>query len=154
MLSSIEKIIFIFIALSAIGGSFITFRKMFRVIGAGTQPIDWRSAFFNLSKGLKVFISQNTLFKTRPMVGLVHALVAWGFTLYLVVNIVDVLYGFIPGFYFFPDHIIGKFYRVFVDFFTVMVLFGVIYFLIRRFIINDNRLTIDEPVMLNPEAQK
>ena len=33
-------------------------------------------------------------------------------------------------------------------------LFGVIYFLIRRFIINDNRLTIDEPVMLNPEAQK
>ena len=81
MLSSIEKIIFIFIALSAIGASFITFRKMFRVIGAGTQPIDWRSAFFNLSKGLKVFISQNTLFKTRPMVGLVHALVAWGFTL-------------------------------------------------------------------------
>ena len=127
---------------------------MFRVIGAGTQPIDWRSAFFNLSKGLKVFISQNTLFKTRPMVGLVHALVAWGFTLYLVVNIVDVFYGFIPGFYFFPDHIIGKFYRVFVDFFTVMVLFGVIYFLIRRFIINDNRLTIDEPVMLNTEAEK
>ena len=61
------------------------------------------------------------------MVGLVHALVAWGFTLYLVVNIVDVLYGFIPGFYFFPDHIIGKFYRVFVYFFTVMVLFGVIF---------------------------
>ena len=96
MLSSAEKIIFIFIATGAIGASFITFRKMFRVIGVGTQPIDWKTAFFNLSKGLKVFISQNTLFKSRPIVGFIHALVAWGFTLYLLVNIVDVLYGFIP----------------------------------------------------------
>ena len=154
MLSSAEKIIFIFIAIGAIGASFITFRKMFRVIGVGTQPIDWKTAFFNLSKGLKVFISQNTLFKSRPIVGFIHALVAWGFTLYLLVNIVDVLYGFIPGFHFFPNHIIGKLYRVFVDFFTVTVLFGVIYFLIRRFIFNDNRLTINEPVMLSPEAEK
>ena len=132
MLSSLEKIIFILIALGALGSSFITFRKMFRAIGAGTQPIDWKGAMLNLSKGLKVFISQNTLFKTRPLVGFVHALVAWGFTLYLLVNVLDILYGFIPEFSFFPNHFIGNLYRAFVDFFSVVVLFGVIYFLIRK----------------------
>ena len=154
MLSSTEKILFIIIASVAIGASFITFRKMFRAIGKGTQPINWKAVLSNYSKGLEVFISQNTLFKSRPVIGLIHAFVAWGFTLYLLVNVVDVLYGFIPGFHFFPDHIIGKAYRVFVDVFTVMVLLGVIYFLLRRFVLKDSRLNINEPVMLSPEAKK
>ena len=134
MLSLVEKIVFILIALGAMGASFITFRKMFRAIGKGVQPINWKDALFNFPKGIKVFISQETLFKTRPIIGFIHALVAWGFTLYLIVNIVDVLYGFIPGFHFFSNYLVGKLYRLFVDFFTVMVLIGVIYFLVRRFI--------------------
>ena len=93
------------------------------------------------------------MFKTRPVIGFIHALVAWGFTLYLIVNIVDVLYGFIPGFHFFPNYFIGKVYRLFVDIFTVLVLLGVVYFLVRRFIFKDNRLVINEPVMLNDLAK-
>ena len=93
------------------------------------------------------------MFKTRPVIGFIHALVAWGFTLYLIVNIVDVLYGFIPGFHFFPNYFIGKLYRLFVDIFTVLVLLGVVYFLVRRFIFKDNRLVINEPVMLNDLAK-
>ena len=154
MLSSTEKVLFIIIAIAAIGASFITFRKMFRAIGKGTQPINWKAVWSNYSKGLELFISQITLFKSRPVIGLVHAFVAWGFTLYLLVNVVDVLYGFIPGFHFFPDHFIGKAYRVFVDAFTVMVLIGVMYFLLRRFVLKDSRLNINEPVMLSPEAKK
>ncbi len=60
MLSSTEKILFIIIASVAIGASFITFRKMFRAIGKGTQPINWKAVLSNYSKGLEVFISQNT----------------------------------------------------------------------------------------------
>lgn len=153
MLSNIEKIVFVLIALSAFGASYVTFSKMFKVISMGSQPINWQKALLNFPKGLKVFISQNTLFKTRPIVGFIHALIAWGFTLYLVVNVVDVLYGFIPGFHFFSDYFMGKVYRLFVDVFTVVVLVGVIYFLVRRFILNDNRLIINKPVMLNEEAR-
>ena len=121
MLSLVEKIVFILIALGAMGASFITFRKMFRAIGKGAQPINWKDALLNFSKGLKVFISQKTLFKTRPVIGFIHALVAWGFTLYLLVNVVDVLYGFIPGFHFFPNYLIGKLYRLFVEWNLVCV---------------------------------
>ena len=63
---------------------------MFRAIGKGTQPIIWREVWSDYSEGLKVFISQNTLFKSRPVIGLIHAFVAWGFTLYLLVNVMDV----------------------------------------------------------------
>ena len=154
MLTDIEKIIFILLAIIAIGLSYTTFNKMFKAIGVGSQQIDWKRALLNFPKGLEVFISQRTMFKTRPVIGFIHALVAWGFTLYLIVNIVDVLYGFIPGFHFFSNYFIGKVYRLFVDIFTVLVLLGVVYFLVRRFIFKDNRLVINEPVMLNDLAKK
>tara|TARA_B100001564_G_scaffold358716_1_gene378149 strand:+ start:86 stop:2101 length:2016 start_codon:yes stop_codon:yes gene_type:complete len=154
LLTGIEKIIFILFAVIAVGISYTTFNKMFKAIGVGSQQIDWKRALLNFPKGIEVFISQRTLFKTRPIIGFIHALVAWGFTLYLVVNIVDVLYGFIPGFHFFPNYFLGKVYRLFVDIFTVLVLLGVVYFLVRRFIFKDNRLAINEPVMLNDLAKK
>ena len=154
MLTDIEKIIFTLLALTAVGISYTTFNKMFKAIGVGSQQIDWKRALLNFPKGLEVFISQRTMFKTRPIIGFIHAIVAWGFTLYLVVNVVDVLYGFIPGCHFFPIYLIGKAYRLFVDIFTVLVLLGVVYFLVRRFIFKDYRLIINEPVMLNDKAKK
>jgi hypothetical protein len=80
---------------------------MFKVISSGTHPLDWKLIVNNWRDGMWAFLSQKTLFKTRPLVGLVHAIVAWGFTLYLFVNIFDILYGFIPGFKFFPNHFVG-----------------------------------------------
>ena len=127
---------------------------MFKVILAGTNPIIWTDVLRNWNAGLVAFISQKTLFKTRPIVGLIHALVAWGFTLYLAVNIIDVLYGFIPNFKFLPNNIVGDVYRLFVDIFSVLVLLGVFYFLARRFIIKEDRLTIKDPVMLSDKAKK
>ena len=141
-------------AFSSFGASYVTFGKMFKVIMSGTIPIIWKDVFKNWKAGFAVFFTQNTLFKTRPFIGFVHALVAWGFTLYLVVNIVDVLYGFIPNFKFLPDSIIGDIYRLFVDTFSVLVLVGVLYLLVRRFIIKDDRLLTKDPVMLSDKAQK
>tara|TARA_B100001559_G_scaffold47419_1_gene35875 strand:- start:3479 stop:5491 length:2013 start_codon:yes stop_codon:yes gene_type:complete len=154
LLSNLEKIIFVLLAFGSFGASYVTFGKMFKVIMSGTIPIIWKDVFKNWKAGFAVFFTQNTLFKTRPFIGFVHALVAWGFTLYLVVNIVDVLYGFIPNFKFLPDSIIGDIYRLFVDTFSVLVLVGVLYLLVRRFIIKDDRLLTKDPVMLSDKAQK
>ena len=141
-------------ALGSAGTSYVTFGKMFKVIQTGTIPIIWKDVLKNWKTGLTVFFSQNTLFKTRPFIGFVHALVAWGFTLYLIVNIVDVLYGFIPNFKFLPNNTIGDVYRLFVDIFSVLVLIGVLYFLVRRFFMKDDRLIIKQPVMISDKAQK
>ena len=139
--------------IGSFGASYITFKKMFKVILAGTNPIIWTDVIKNWNAGLIAFISQKTLFKTRPVVGFIHALVAWGFTLYLLVNIIDVLYGFIPNFKFLPNSIIGDVYRLFVDTFSILVLLGEFYFLARRFIIQEDRLTIKDPVLLSDRAK-
>ena len=136
------------------GVSYVTFGRMFRVIMSGSQPLNWSDVIKNWKSGVVALIGQKTLFKTRPVIGFIHALVAWGFTLYLAVNIIDVLYGFIPNFKFLPNSFIGDVYRLFVDIFSVLVLFGVFYFLVRRFLIKDNRLVISDPVMLSEKAQK
>ena len=140
--------------LGSAGASYVTFGKMFKVIQTGTTPIIWKDVLKNWKTGLTVFFSQNTLFKTRRFIGFLHALVAWGFTLYLIVNIVDVLYGFIPNFKFLPNNTIGNVYRLFVDIFSVLVLIGVLYFLARRFLMKDDRLIIKQPVMISDKAQK
>ena len=139
--------------IGSFGASYITFKKMFKVILAGTNPIIWTDVIKNWNAGLIAFISQKTLFKTRPVVGFIHALVAWGFTLYLLVNIIDVLYGFIPNFKFLPNSITGDIYRLFVDTFSILVLLGVFYFLARRFIIQEDGLTIKDPVLLSDRAK-
>ena len=139
--------------IGSFGASYITFKKMFKVILAGTNPIIWTDVIKNWNAGLIAFISQKTLFKTRPVVGFIHALVAWGFTLYLLVNIIDVLYGFIPNFKFLPNSITGDIYRLFVDTFSILVLLGVFYFLARRFIIQEDRLNIKDPVLLSDRAK-
>ena len=59
MLTNIEKIIFILLALTAVGISYITFNKMFKAIGVGSQQIDWKRALLNFPKGLEVFIAGN-----------------------------------------------------------------------------------------------
>ena len=153
MLTFPEKIVFIIFTILSMGLSWFTFSRMFKVISIGNKSINWKKVLLNWADGLGVFASQKTLFKTRPVIGFIHALVAWGFTFYLLVNVFDVLYGFMPGFHFFPNSIVGKSYRVFVDIFTVLVLIGVIYFLVRRFILKDSKLDINPPVMLSETAK-
>ena len=152
MLTGIEKIIFIVLATSCFLMAYIMFRRMFLVIISGSNPITWTQFATNWKRGINSFFTQKTLFKTRPIVGFIHALVAWGFSLYLIVNIVDILYGFIPGFKFLPNHFIGQIYRIFVDIFSVLVLIGVAYFLFRRFVQKDQNLNIKKPVMLSKIA--
>jgi Fe-S oxidoreductase len=154
MLSNLERLFFVILVAISMGLAWVTFRRMFKVIGRGSSPIDWAKALANWPKGLSVFISQKTLFKTRPIIGAIHAGVAWGFTLYLLVNVIDVFYGMIPGFYFLPNNIIGDIYRVFVDIFSMVVLLGVLLFIVRRFITKDERLVTNEPVLLSDSARK
>lgn len=154
MLTITERIVFIIIVLLSLGLSMVTFRRMFMVIGRGTQPLNWKTVLSRWPKGFYVLVSQITLFKTRPWLGAVHAFVAWGFTLYMLVNLIDVFYGMVSGFQFFPQHWIGSVYRIFVDIFSLLVLIGVIVFLIRRFIVGDSRLKIPASVLLNDDTRR
>ena len=154
MLSNLERVLFIALVFFSSGLSYITYSRMFKAIARGTQPLNWIKIVKNWPKGLSVFFSQKTLFKSRTLVAVIHAGVAWGFSFYLVVNIIDVLYGMIPDFHFLPNHFVGHAYRLFVDIFTLLVLFGVLYFLVRRFLSKSEKLNINEPVLISERVKK
>ncbi len=84
---------------------------------------------------------------------LFHGLVAWGFIYYLIVNLGDVLAGFISDFEFLGTGILGNLYRLGSDTISVVVLIGMVALIIRRFIIQPKNLSTQEDVLLYPGAR-
>jgi len=152
MLTGWEKAIFILVLLGSLGATRITFGNMFKIISRGALGIDWILIFKRIPTGILAFLGQ-PLFKTRLLATVIHTGVAWGFILYMLVNFIDIIYGLVPGFHFFPDSFVGNLYRLFVDIFSIIVLLGVVYFLFRRFIQNDPALRINETVLVNEKAR-
>ncbi len=102
--------------------------------------------------GIKALVSQNNMIRNRPFVSLMHTLVAWGFIIYMAVNLVDVLKGMVPGFVFLGESDAGRVYRLLVDLMTTAVLVGMIALLTRRFVLKSPALTVGPQVKLHPRA--
>jgi Fe-S oxidoreductase len=154
MLSVEEKIVFAVVALSSFVFTFRTFNRMIRIINRGADQLYFDHLPKRIWNSLSVFISQRTVFTNRFWLSLIHALIAWAFIMYFLVNLGDVLRGFIPEFHFMGRGAIGNFYRLFVDVFSALALVGVLYFLVRRFILKVPALTVNDQVMLHPKARR
>ncbi len=153
MLTVPEQIAFILLLLTSAFLSWKTFSILVKVIhrGQGTLYLDhfWK----RFSNALLIVFSQKTVLKTRLGTSILHALIAWAFILYFLVNLGDVLTGYIPHFHFMGEGSIGNVYRLFVDFFSVFALISMSYFLIRRFVFGSERLTIRDNVKVYAKAR-
>src|SRR3972149_1809363 len=98
MLTLIEKIIFI-LMIAAFG--VITawgFFNIYRVIRRGRPAPKLTNL---IPQAVKAFLEvglQIPIFKSRPILTTFHAFIFFGFSYYLLVNLNDVLEGFIPGY--------------------------------------------------------
>ncbi len=154
MLTLPEKIIFI---LAAALTGWLTWRavqQIIAIITKGQGRPDWSLARKRLGRVLVEILTWRPLIKFRRTTSLFHAFVGWGFTFYLLVNLGDVLQGFIPGFHFLGTGWIGNIYRLLADVFSVAVLVGMIYFLVRRFIFKPENLQIRENVLVYDDARQ
>ncbi len=152
MLTLIEKIIFALAVIGSLYLTYVTFSKMAKVIQRGHGQLRLDNLPQRVMTGLIALASQGRIIRHRSVTSLFHYGVAWGFIFYGLVNILDVLEGYIPGLHI-PGPI-GGVYRLLADLFSVAVLVGVAYFLIRRFIAGDKALTIRENVKLLPKARQ
>ena len=71
----------------------------------------------------------------------------------MLVNIGDVLEGFISGYHFLGTGAFANWYHLFGDIFSVAVLTGMVALLIRRFILKPSTLTAREDVFVQPKAR-
>ncbi|RME99209.1 MAG: [Fe-S]-binding protein, partial [Chloroflexi bacterium] len=150
MLSLIEKILFIIAVGVSLYLAYGTFGKMWAVVQRGQGSLALDNLGSKIGTGLAALFTQGNIIRRRKITSLFHYFIAWGFIYYVLVNIVDMLEGMIPGFHI--PGAAGGLFRLLADLLSVAVLVGMVYFLVRRFIANTPVLTIRQNVTLHPKA--
>jgi Fe-S oxidoreductase len=90
----------------------------------------------------------------RLLTSLFHGLVGWGFLFYLLVNLGDVLQGFIPGFTFLGQGSIGDLYRLGADLFSISVLVGMLALVVRRYALRPSELDTRGSTLMHPRTRR
>ena len=153
MLSVYEKIIFVVLAALAAWYAYVGFARLVKVVQRGqvgdlprTDRLSTR-----LVTGIIKTMSQRTVFRDRPVASFFHSFIIYGFVLYLAVNVVDGLNGFLPPSFTarFDLGWFGDVYHLFTDVLTVLILIGMVFFLIRRFLVKPATLKHNERTLLH-----
>ena len=95
---------------------------------------------------------QKPLFKARPVVSVFHAFIFFGFSFYLLVNINEILEGYITGWHTIGAGVIANIFNLLADLLSVLAMVGMVYFLVRRFIGKPKVFTFNSGVMLHPKV--
>lgn len=136
MLSLTEKIIFIFIILA----TFVVFAYpvffRYRIIRSGLPEKRFNNIFRRVREALsKVFFQKCTLKNERVLTGLIHVFIFYGALTFDTMTVSHTLEGFIHNFYLFGQTNFALFFSLMIDVFAILVLFAVVFFVIKRFIL-------------------
>ncbi len=86
MLTDVEKMLFLLLALFALGASYAGFKEMFLIIGRGQGQLEFDGIGRRAFSALSVYLTQRTTLKTRPLTSVIHWGVVLGFSWYFLVN--------------------------------------------------------------------
>jgi len=151
MLTLPEQLLFILALFASASAAYISGKRIVLTIRRGQGSVDWELVKRRLGTTIYKTITFQPVFRFRFWPSLFHGLVAWGFIYYLLVNLIDVLAGFIDGLHL--PGAIGDIYRLIADLLTVGVLTGMIALIIRRFILKPATLTTRADILLHPKAR-
>ncbi len=153
MLTLIEKIAFVLLALGAAAAAVREADRIRRVIRRGWgRPSLAKLPQRAVQAAAKAAIFQPT-WRVRLGPSLLHAFVGWAFIFYLLVNLGDVLQAFLPNFTFLGNGLIGGLYRLIADLLSVAGLAGMSLLLVRRFVVRTPALRLHENTTVHPQAR-
>lgn len=149
MLTLVEKILFIAIVIASLYFTYVGFSRVYRVVmrGSGDKPA-FGAMMRQLLAAAGKWLFTWPAWKSRKISTIFHFGISIGFVFYFLVNFGDMLEGLFPMTFLGEDNWLSNFYRLFADVFTVTVLVGMVYFLLRRFVFNSPRLQYHENVKL------
>ena len=133
MLTPGEQLLFLMLALLSAAATLAGLRDMWRIVMRGERELSLERLPARLRAALAAWLLQRKTLRTRKLTSLLHLGVVWGFSFYALVNLGDVLEGFLPG-YHFPASagLLTELYRLAADLLSVAVLAGVVWFVLRR----------------------
>ena len=146
MLSIAEKVLFLTFAAVALAYAYTGFRRVVAVVARGERDLAIPRLDHlprRAGSALLRTLGQVTVFPGRPWVSFFHAFVFYGFAFYLLVNVVDAAHGLLPRAWLGALRFgaAGGPFRLGADLFGALVLVGVAWLLVRRFVARDPRLS-------------
>jgi Fe-S oxidoreductase len=134
--------------------SALAVQRIVRTISRGQGHPDWSLLPRRL---LGVIVKVGTfapVFHDRLAVSFFHGLVGWGFIYYLLVNLNDVLAGYIDGFVFLGTGLLGDMFRLGADVLSVAIIVGMSFLIVRRFLTPSPELSIRASTTLDDKARQ
>src|SRR6266542_4153746 len=95
MLTTVEKILFVLLALGSLYYGGKKFYDVYRAIARGKPDARLDNLRQRIRRAIWIVLTQQSVIKKRPIVSFLHALIFYGFVFYFLVNLVDVLEGFL-----------------------------------------------------------
>ena len=163
MLTPVEKVIFILLALVSAGFTIHGIKTIVDSVRKGRNAPELKNIPASLLKAGITVLFQRTIFRARKVLSAIHLGLFFGLITYAFVNLVDVLEGFIPGFdlhssakyvgFPFLNSTVINIFNLTADLMSGFLLFSITVFLVRRFVTKDKRLDYRDNVILNPKVQ-
>ena len=153
MLTTPERLLFFLLAVSTVSLAIKGTTRIIRIISRGRGRPDWGIGIRRAWGAFAKTVTFSPVLRDRLLPSLLHGFVGWAFIYYLLVNLGDVLEGFIPEYLFLGTGTVGNLYRLGVDVLSVAALIGMTGLLIRRFALQAPELTIRDSTLLHPKAK-
>ena len=154
MLTTVEKVLFLFAVTASIFAAYKVSRQIVEVISRGSGKPDVNNVRERLVKNLVRTVTLKPTFKIRILPSLFHSFIAWGFLFYLLVNLDDIQKAFFHQLRILnQDTLAGRIYHSLADVISIAVLTGMTFMLLRRFVLKDRNLTTRPDIFLHPAAR-
>lgn len=150
MLTTPEKILFLLLAIGSLYYGGVKLYDVYRAIARGKPDARLDRLPERIRRAIWIVLTQQSVFKARPIISFLHALIFYGFVFYFLVNLVDVLEGF------FGIHARGEawnLFNLFADLLTAAVLTGIVGMLIRRLFVRPKDFEFPANVPVQPEVR-
>lgn len=136
MLPTLEKIIFAVVILVTAWAFLTPLVRRYRIIRAGRPELRFDGILKRAARALSwVLLQRCTLKNERLFTGVMHVFIFYGALTFDVMTVNHTLDGFFDGFYLFGRGGFGLFVSFLVDMAAILVLAGVLFFAVRRFIV-------------------
>jgi Fe-S oxidoreductase len=153
MLTLIEKILFAVATLVSLYFTWVGVQRILANISSGRGRVDWRVIWRRIGELIaKVGLFQ-PVFRLRLGPSILHGLIGWGFLVFLVVNLNDLVYGYTGFSILNQTGMAGNAYRLLADIANAAILVGIVAMVIRRFVLRPPTLTTRDTTLLHPRAR-
>lgn len=144
----LKNIIFILVFVVSFGLLFLSLKKKFGYLKIGQKETRLNRIGERIKNVFSIAIAQTKIFRD-PVAGPLHAIIFWGFLLFLAAVLEAILQGFYSGF---SLEFLGPFFSLITivqDLFGILVLLAVLFALFRRYILKIPRLDVGKTGLID-----